>query len=191
MGVNAQRHAPAALKPRGKDPRHPFYRRLGGLQSCSGQKSQRKNFLPLPRFEPRSSGRPVHSQTLYLVSYPGSLLLLYMNTIMRMRRQFVCPDFNNFTSVFYGSHIPCVWQWVNDRFCLTATGLTPAQKVPLETEANYLLLSWQNRFTARYIIVACLSSVLVRRIISLFEKCGGAKSSSGDRSTYFVCFATR
>jgi hypothetical protein len=36
MGVSAQRHAPAALYPRGKDPRYPLYRRLGGPQSRSG-----------------------------------------------------------------------------------------------------------------------------------------------------------
>jgi hypothetical protein len=29
-GVSGQRHAPAALYPRGKDPRYPLYRRLGG-----------------------------------------------------------------------------------------------------------------------------------------------------------------
>jgi hypothetical protein len=29
MGVSGQRHAPAALYPRGKDPRYPFDRRLG------------------------------------------------------------------------------------------------------------------------------------------------------------------
>jgi hypothetical protein len=33
MGVSGQHHAPAAIYPRGKDPRYPFYRRLGGPQS--------------------------------------------------------------------------------------------------------------------------------------------------------------
>jgi hypothetical protein len=33
MGVSGQRHAPAALYPRGKDLRYPLYRRLGGPQS--------------------------------------------------------------------------------------------------------------------------------------------------------------
>jgi hypothetical protein len=32
MGVNGQHHAPAALYPRGKDPRYALYRRLGGPQ---------------------------------------------------------------------------------------------------------------------------------------------------------------
>jgi hypothetical protein len=32
-----------------------------------------KILLPLPGIEPRSSGRPARSQTLYCLSYPGSL----------------------------------------------------------------------------------------------------------------------
>jgi hypothetical protein len=38
MGVSGQRHAPAALYPRGKDPRYPLDRRLGGPQSRSGRR---------------------------------------------------------------------------------------------------------------------------------------------------------
>jgi hypothetical protein len=38
MGVSSQRHAPAALYPRGKDPRYPLYWRLGGPQSRSGHR---------------------------------------------------------------------------------------------------------------------------------------------------------
>jgi sulfatase maturation enzyme AslB (radical SAM superfamily) len=36
MVVSGQRHAPAALYPRGNDPRYPLYRRMGGPQSRSG-----------------------------------------------------------------------------------------------------------------------------------------------------------
>jgi hypothetical protein len=43
MGVSGQRHAPAALYPRWKDPRYPMYRRLGGPQSRSGHRGYRKN----------------------------------------------------------------------------------------------------------------------------------------------------
>jgi hypothetical protein len=35
-GVSGQRHAPAALYPRGKNPRYPLDRRLGGPQSRKG-----------------------------------------------------------------------------------------------------------------------------------------------------------
>jgi len=37
-GVSGQRHVPAALYPRGKDPRYPLYRRLGEPQSRSGSR---------------------------------------------------------------------------------------------------------------------------------------------------------
>jgi hypothetical protein len=74
MGVSGQRHAPAALYPRGKDPRYPLYRRLGWLQSRSRHRGYRKNPLPLLRIEPLSPGRPARSQTLYWLSYPAPLL---------------------------------------------------------------------------------------------------------------------
>jgi hypothetical protein len=51
MGVSGQRHAPAALYPRGEDPRYPLYSRLGGPQSRSRHRGQRKNPLPLPGIE--------------------------------------------------------------------------------------------------------------------------------------------
>jgi hypothetical protein len=38
MGVSGERQAPAAVYPRGKDPRYPLYRRLGGPQSRSGHR---------------------------------------------------------------------------------------------------------------------------------------------------------
>jgi hypothetical protein len=43
--VSGQRHAPAALYPRGKDRRYPLDRRLGGPQSRSGHTGYRKNPL--------------------------------------------------------------------------------------------------------------------------------------------------
>jgi hypothetical protein len=42
MGVSGQRHAPAALYPRGKDLWYPLYRRLGEPQSRSGHRGYRK-----------------------------------------------------------------------------------------------------------------------------------------------------
>jgi hypothetical protein len=38
LGASGQHHAPAALYPRGKDPRYPLERRLGGPQSRSGHR---------------------------------------------------------------------------------------------------------------------------------------------------------
>jgi hypothetical protein len=71
-GVSGQRHAPAALYPRGKVPRYALYRRLGGPQSRSEHRGYRKNSLPLLGIEPGSPGRPVRSQTLHWLSYAGS-----------------------------------------------------------------------------------------------------------------------
>jgi hypothetical protein len=44
MGVSGQRHASAALSPRGKDPWYPLDRRLGGPQSRSGHRLEEKPF---------------------------------------------------------------------------------------------------------------------------------------------------
>jgi len=51
-GVSGQCHAPAALNPRGKDPRYPLDRRVGGPHRRSGHRGYRKDL-------------PVRSQTLY------------------------------------------------------------------------------------------------------------------------------
>jgi hypothetical protein len=59
--VSGQHHAPAALYARGKSPRYPLYRRLGGPQSRSECLCRGSNL-----------GRPVRSQTLYWLSYHGS-----------------------------------------------------------------------------------------------------------------------
>jgi hypothetical protein len=69
MGVSGQHHAPAALYPRGKDPRYPLYRRLGGSQSRCGHRGYRKNPLSLPGIEPRSPGHPARSHTLYCLFF--------------------------------------------------------------------------------------------------------------------------
>jgi hypothetical protein len=65
-------HVPAALPP-GKSPRYPFYRRLGGPQSWSGRYGEVKIFDPIGTRNPAAPGRPARSQSLYRLSYPGSL----------------------------------------------------------------------------------------------------------------------
>jgi hypothetical protein len=61
---------PRPLYPRGKRPRYPFDRRLGGLQSRSGRCGGKK-FLTLPGLEFRPLGRPARSQSLYRLRYPS------------------------------------------------------------------------------------------------------------------------
>jgi hypothetical protein len=52
-GVRSQRHALAALYPRGKNPWYPLDMRLYRPQSRSGYRGQGKNLLPRPGFKPR------------------------------------------------------------------------------------------------------------------------------------------
>jgi hypothetical protein len=59
------------LYPRGKSPRHPLDRRLGGRQSRCGCCGEEKN-LALPGIEPGPS-----SQSLYRLSYPDSQINKY------------------------------------------------------------------------------------------------------------------
>jgi hypothetical protein len=65
-------HPGRALPPRERTPWYLLDRRLGGPQSWSGHRGYRKNPVPLQGTEPGSPGRPVHSQTLHWLSYPGS-----------------------------------------------------------------------------------------------------------------------
>jgi hypothetical protein len=51
MEVSGQLHAPA-LYPKGKSPRYPLGRRLGGPQSRSGCDGEEKNSQPMSRLEP-------------------------------------------------------------------------------------------------------------------------------------------
>jgi hypothetical protein len=74
MGVSGQRHALPRFTPPppGKDPRYPLDKRLGGPQSRSGRRGQKKNPLPCRGSNPDRTAR---SQTLYCLSYRGSSLI--------------------------------------------------------------------------------------------------------------------
>jgi hypothetical protein len=65
MGVSGQRHAPAALYPRGKDPRTHCSGGWVGPRAGLDTEARGKILSPLPGIEPRSAGRPARSQTLY------------------------------------------------------------------------------------------------------------------------------
>jgi hypothetical protein len=74
MGVRGQCHALAAVYPRGKDSRYPLDRRLGGPRAGLDidTEARGQTLLSLSGIETRSPDRPVHSQTLYYLRYPGS-----------------------------------------------------------------------------------------------------------------------
>jgi hypothetical protein len=67
---------PGRFIPHGKSPWYPLDRRLAGPQSRSGRDGEEKNSQPPPGIEPRSSGRPSHSQSLYRLNYPDSIMSL-------------------------------------------------------------------------------------------------------------------
>jgi hypothetical protein len=62
------------LYPRGKSPWFPLDRRLGGPQNRSGRHGEKKILAPTGTRTP-TSGRPARSQSLYRLSYPGSLCM--------------------------------------------------------------------------------------------------------------------
>jgi hypothetical protein len=69
MGVSGQRRAPAALYPRGKDPNTHCIGGWVGLRAGLDAEARRKILCLCWGSNP---DRPVHSQTLYCLSYRGS-----------------------------------------------------------------------------------------------------------------------
>jgi hypothetical protein len=67
---------PSRALPPGKRPLVPTGQEAGWATEPVWTQFRGKILLPLPWIEPRSPGRPVRSQTLYCLSYPGSLIRL-------------------------------------------------------------------------------------------------------------------
>jgi hypothetical protein len=101
---------PGRALSRGKDPRYPLYRSQDGPQSRSGHRGYRKNPLPLPGIEPRSPGRPVRSQTLNWLSYPGSYNINMDDGKPSMKISNEQRQDNNYIAVDCGT----VWVWINE-----------------------------------------------------------------------------
>jgi hypothetical protein len=85
---------PLPLYPRGKRPRYPLDRSLGGPRASLDDLEKRK-FLTLPGFELRPLGRPGRSQSLYRLRYPGFLILRPYLTLVHNR--FLPHPFQFFT----------------------------------------------------------------------------------------------
>jgi hypothetical protein len=68
--VSGQRHAPAALYPRGKDPGTRWTGGWVGPRAGLDIEARGEILSSLPGIEPRSPDRPDRSQTLYCLSYP-------------------------------------------------------------------------------------------------------------------------
>jgi hypothetical protein len=80
MGVSGQHHAPATLYPRGKDPRYPLDRRLGGPRAGLDAGARRKILCPCRGSNP---DRPARSKILYYLSCRGSFKLKILNYKLR------------------------------------------------------------------------------------------------------------
>jgi len=72
--VSDQLHASAVFLP-GKDPRHPFDRRLGGPESRSGR-GEEIDFQPPPGIKTPNPDRTARSPSLYRLSYSGSFIFV-------------------------------------------------------------------------------------------------------------------
>jgi hypothetical protein len=90
MGVSGQHHAPAALYPRGKDPR---YHWTGGwVGPRAGLDAQARRRILCLRWG-SNPGRPVRSLTLYWLSYPR-ILSLYERTSLKSKRSIAFRKIN-------------------------------------------------------------------------------------------------
>jgi hypothetical protein len=101
-GVSCQRHVPATFFPRGKGPGNHWTGGWVGSRAGLDTQVRGKILLPLPRIELRSPGRPVRSQTLYLLSYPDQILFIIITLICKPSLSYskVCHYFHN--CYFYG-----------------------------------------------------------------------------------------
>jgi hypothetical protein len=86
MGVSGQHHAPAALYPRGKDPRYPLDTRLSGPRVGLDAGATRK-ILCLCRGS--NPDRPAHCQSLYCLSYAALLEQYVVGTLKKVASQFI------------------------------------------------------------------------------------------------------
>jgi hypothetical protein len=67
---------PRPLYPQGKSRRYPLDRRLGGPQSRSGRGGEGKNSQPPPGIEPQNDDHPAHCQSLYRLSFHGTVVVV-------------------------------------------------------------------------------------------------------------------
>jgi hypothetical protein len=80
IGVNASCRWVISFTPRPLYPRYPLDRRLGGPQSRFGWRSERKILDSTGTWIP-TLHRPVRSQSLYRLSYPGSIVVVVRHVL--------------------------------------------------------------------------------------------------------------
>jgi hypothetical protein len=97
MGVSGQRHAPAALYPRGKDPGIHSIGGWVGPRAGLDAGAKRKILCPCRGSNP---DRPVRSQTLYCLSYRGSPVYKYNHQNFQLNLVSEVQDDNSLVLVF-------------------------------------------------------------------------------------------
>jgi hypothetical protein len=143
MGMNGQRHAPAAFTPRKGSP-VPIVQDAGWApEPVWTQRLEEKSFRLCPGIELRSPGRPSHSKTLYRLSYPAhgssltSVLTLPFCACLDLQGSFFRLGFNTIVTeiirllvvvVFFGKHGSIV-QFTESSFCLFSSPSTSRGKL--------------------------------------------------------------
>jgi hypothetical protein len=82
----------------GKGPPVPIVQEAGWASKPVWTQRLEEKYFTLPGIEPRSPGRPVPGQTLYWLSYPGSLFGRYLFKISDQRRVILTTIFCGFSS---------------------------------------------------------------------------------------------
>jgi hypothetical protein len=130
MGVSGQHHAPVALYPRGKDPRYPLYRRLGGPQSRSGHRGYRKNLCPCRGSNPDHRSSSPYSDTI-LPELPRLLNYVQITFLKLMDEGFFERHYLSISCVYCHAELDkiCYTSWVMTISSFICSGRTLLSRV--------------------------------------------------------------
>jgi hypothetical protein len=111
MRVSGQRHAPAALYPRGKDPRYTLDRGMGGLQGRSGLSFMYNRFFEKLKITDLFAKRACvycHSRSKSGVRiYPSGILHYTLKVFCLIRFCFTTEARNKRCCCSFNNHVSC------------------------------------------------------------------------------------
>jgi hypothetical protein len=139
MGVGGQHHAPSALYPRGKSPGTHCTGGWVGPRAGLNSKARRKILFPCRGSNPV---RPVRSQTLYWLRYPGSRMSVCSEPKGLLQANYQPSEIEVLTSV----KMPMVVFWVVTPCDLVGAFQRFARmyRLHLQGEAATLLHKWEH-----------------------------------------------